>query len=63
MEQSRALHTLAIKRLKAGEGGILEILEAEHTRHEHEDEHARLILEARKAFNNLEYVVGGNALD
>jgi outer membrane protein TolC len=63
MEQSKALHVLALKRLKAGEGGILEVLEAEHTRHEHEDEHARLVLDARKAFNNLEYVVGGNTLD
>lgn len=59
LNQSKNLQILALKRLRAGEGSILEVLEAEHTQHENDDEYARLVLEARKNYHYLEYVIGG----
>ena len=63
INQSNILQELSLKRLRAGEGTMLEVLEASRTRYENENEYARLIFEARRNYHNLEYIIGGQLID
>lgn len=63
ISQSNILQELSLKRLQAGEGTMLEVLEASRTRYENDNEYARLIFEARKNHHYLEYIIGGDLID